>query len=271
MQYTSSRSLWFPLLIIMVVALLFCSVLWMFYRPASNQIQQAEASYHSGEIADTIHARSEAFNQALKLFSDLDKQYHPTYGTGKLYYNLGNTYYQLNQYPWAILYYLKAESLMPRDEKILRNLELARQRLGITAPKSSLIKIITRPPYMSLPEYLQLFFLITFISIMLFSAWIWNRSNGLRNSVMLTSLIAALIMTHLLVIRYLSPVEGVLLHAVELRKDAGTQFALVDSKPIPAGTVVTILETSPNDTWVKITTPSSFGYIERNKVQSRVQ
>ena len=42
-----------------------------------------------------------------------------------LYYNMGNTYYKLKQYPMSILYYEKALKLNPGDEDIRANLEIA--------------------------------------------------------------------------------------------------------------------------------------------------
>ena len=42
-----------------------------------------------------------------------------------LYYNMGNTYYKMKDYPHAILYYEKALKLNPGDEDIRVNLEIA--------------------------------------------------------------------------------------------------------------------------------------------------
>lgn len=42
-----------------------------------------------------------------------------------LYYNMGNTYYKMKQYPMSILYYEKALKLNPGDEDIRTNLEIA--------------------------------------------------------------------------------------------------------------------------------------------------
>lgn len=46
------------------------------------------------------------------------------YQSPELYYNLGNTYFKLQEIPSAILYYEKALKLKPTDENILFNLQL---------------------------------------------------------------------------------------------------------------------------------------------------
>jgi tetratricopeptide (TPR) repeat protein len=46
--------------------------------------------------------------------------------SGELYYNIGNTYFKLGELGPAILYYERARRLMPSDDDLLANLELAR-------------------------------------------------------------------------------------------------------------------------------------------------
>lgn len=45
--------------------------------------------------------------------------------SASLYYNMGNTYYKLREYPLSILYYEKALKLDPRNADIKTNLEIA--------------------------------------------------------------------------------------------------------------------------------------------------
>lgn len=48
------------------------------------------------------------------------------YSSATLYYNLGNTYYKLRNYPMAILYYEKSLKLDPNNEDTQHNIEIAR-------------------------------------------------------------------------------------------------------------------------------------------------
>lgn len=58
---------------------------------------------------------------------------------GKLYYNIGNTYFQLDDMGRAILYYRKAALLMPGDLNLKENLAVARaKRVDTSSEKESL-------------------------------------------------------------------------------------------------------------------------------------
>jgi len=47
--------------------------------------------------------------------------------SGPLYFNLGNAYYKIGSIEKAILYYEKAKKIMPNDEDLLTNLQMANQ------------------------------------------------------------------------------------------------------------------------------------------------
>ena len=74
------------------------------------------------------HAYAEGkFAAALEHYKMLnDKGYH----SFELYYNIGNTYFKLNNIPAAILYYEKARRLNPHDGDLLFNLELANSKIA---------------------------------------------------------------------------------------------------------------------------------------------
>jgi tetratricopeptide (TPR) repeat protein len=77
-------------------------------------------------------------NEANKLYSQNDYQqaanlYQKVIENGfespGLYYNLGNTYFKLDDMPRAILYYEKARKLAPGDDDIQFNLAIANNRI----------------------------------------------------------------------------------------------------------------------------------------------
>ena len=63
-----------------------------------------------------------AFDSALVVYKDIVEQ---GYSSSTLYYNIGNTYYKLRNYPLAIYYYEKSLKLDPNNEDTRHNIEIA--------------------------------------------------------------------------------------------------------------------------------------------------
>lgn len=74
--------------------------------------------------ANTLYERGEYAGAAQQYEALLDQGY----SDAVLYYNLGNAYFKNDELGRAILNYLRAEELAPRDADIQANLELARGR-----------------------------------------------------------------------------------------------------------------------------------------------
>ncbi|MCS7012885.1 MAG: tetratricopeptide repeat protein [Chloroherpetonaceae bacterium] len=87
---------------------------------ADKLFREGNAAYQAGD-----------FSAALQKYRLLDSL---GYQSGALYYNLGNAYYKLGTIGYAILYYEKARRLMPNDEDVLANLELAQFRTKDRVP-----------------------------------------------------------------------------------------------------------------------------------------
>ena len=67
--------------------------------------------------------RNQQYQSALAVYDSIKSL---GYESALLYYNIGNTYYKLNEIPNAILYYEKALKLDPKNEKANQNLSRAR-------------------------------------------------------------------------------------------------------------------------------------------------
>lgn len=70
--------------------------------------------------AQDLYAEAKYDTAAVVYQSIIDSGYQ----SPELYYNLGNTYFKLQEIPSAILYYEKALKLKPSDENIIFNLQL---------------------------------------------------------------------------------------------------------------------------------------------------
>lgn len=255
------QSLKIPL--ILLAGIMIIAGVSLTFRTGDNRLQDADKTYHGGESASTLSERKQAFNHALDLFLQLDNEYQPNFGNGKLSYNIGNTYFQLGEYPLAAFYYKKAKKLMPRSEVIERSLSQTEQKLGLTPKKTSdLFSSFLLNPWLSLPERLQGFFVTALMMLILASAWIWNKIRWLLYLTIIAIIPFSFLLLNLTLTYYFAPIEAVVIHATELRRDAGTEYATVTPKPIQGGTTVEVLGGSSNGQWLKVITPEGvLGYM----------
>lgn len=82
----------------------------------SSLFKDANQAYQRGD-----------FQQAANLYEQIIRDHQSQ--SSDLFFNLGNTYYRLSDYPSAILNYERALKSDPSDEEILTNLRLARTHI----------------------------------------------------------------------------------------------------------------------------------------------
>jgi tetratricopeptide (TPR) repeat protein len=75
--------------------------------------------------ANTAYTQNK-FNQAIDLYKQVIAN---GFESPELYYNLGNSYFKLKNYPSAVLYYEKARKLDPSNEKINFNIKVVNARI----------------------------------------------------------------------------------------------------------------------------------------------
>ena len=75
-------------------------------------LDEGNQRYHEGDFDGALASYVQILDSGLE--------------SGELYYNIGNTYFKLSNLGPAILYYERARRLMPGDDDLLANLELAR-------------------------------------------------------------------------------------------------------------------------------------------------
>ena len=77
----------------------------------SDWFEEGNAAYNEGNYEQAISFYNSIVDEGME--------------SAPLYYNMGNTYYKMKDYPHAILYYEKALKLDPSNEDISTNLEIA--------------------------------------------------------------------------------------------------------------------------------------------------
>lgn len=248
-----------------------CACLWFGIAGAQESLlQQADEAYHSGERASTIAEREAAFNRALLLYTELEEKNHPVYGNGKLYFNIGNSYFQLGQYPLAIVYYYRALALDPRSETIANNLHLAQAKLGINVSEETSLfdKLFFFHTKFSLPERLQALFVLGLVLLLLLSFYLWRGSHGIKTAIKWIGCAWLLMLLSVGYTRYFSPVEAVVVDPTVLYRDAGEQYAKVSDQPVLPGSKVRIIDSSQEGNWLKvITSQGTVGYLLSAKAQ----
>lgn len=80
-------------------------------QETNDWFEEGNAAYNEGN-----------YDQALTMYENIVES---GMESAALYYNMGNTYYKMKEYPHAILYYEKALKLDPSNEDIRTNLEIA--------------------------------------------------------------------------------------------------------------------------------------------------
>lgn len=256
---------------LVVIVIVLIGLLFYFYNPSESQkLQKLDALYKEGEAAQNLFVRQKNFNQALETYLQLDTRYHPIDGNGKLYFDTANSFFQLQNYSWAIFYYYQAQALAPREGSIQRNLNVALQKAKVTSnPEPSLLtQILGWNTFLSQPEKFQIFTILAFILFLLFSIRLWKPTYKVTWMIWTVCSLLIICTGSLLYSRYLAPIEAVLVKPAFLYRDAGTQYAKVDPTPTLGGTKVEVLNVLQDGQWLWIRIPNgSMGYVERNAIR----
>lgn len=203
----------------------------------------------------------DVYNNSLKSYLDYEDQYRPIHGNGKLYYNIGNSYYRLGEYPLAILYYYKSLALMPGNRELRENLNKALEKQQLPLAKEALLPVPT-------PEQFRILFGIGIIFMVLLYIFAWNPTRKLKVGMVVFGVLYLSLLGELLYSRYFEPLHGVLIRAASVYKDAGKQYAKATPDPLPAGLKVDVLDVKEEGQWLKIMSPDGvLGYVHMDSIR----
>lgn len=252
----------------MAVAMVIYLFVWMM-TPTPQPAKIAHESYLAGENASTVGEKKDQMNRALEEYKKLEAAHDPVYGNGVLYYDIGNSYYQLEAYPWAVYYYYKALKLAPTDTEVRTNLDAALSKLNLpAAAEPSFFERLFLLRGFSLPTRFQLFFFSSLIFFAALSAYFWLRDRRLLNLAVPFAVLGLYFFLNTAYDHYMAPLDGVLVKASSLYRDAGDQSAKVSDNYLTPGLKVEVLDQRQNGQWLKILTPSGdLGYIPADSLQ----
>lgn len=120
-------------------------------RAVSAPLTQAQAQSIAAEAGDFFRratdeavrdpaAAQELYSKALLRFEQLVSV--GGVRNGQLFYNIGNTYFRMNDIGRAILSYRRAAELIPNDRNLIQNLEYARSRRGDQIREQQSVKVM---------------------------------------------------------------------------------------------------------------------------------
>jgi hypothetical protein len=250
---------------ILVLALILLAMIGLFVANQTRLLARLPAT-----AADTMRTAGQLYEagqhvQAVQVYQQLADQ---GFANSALYYNLANAYFKQGDYGRAVLNYLRAERLDPRDPDIRANLELARaqavDRFQV-AERMRLVDLLGRASqdWLSLDGLamvtLAAWILVVFLAIVLIgikSGGIWQR--GVRSTLIVaTAVLAAgvlLLGTRLCVEKDRSAAV-VVAPQVAVASGPGTQY--VTEFELHSGAEIDLLES--RGSWKRLSIPGDDG------------
>ncbi|OJV08223.1 MAG: hypothetical protein BGO14_02040 [Chlamydiales bacterium 38-26] len=225
-----------------------------FQNPSAQILDAANTSYNKGVEASTFYSREQSFNKALELNAYLEQVFRPVYGNGRLYANLGQLYYNLEEYPLALFSYYQAAKLRPRDRDLAQAIDHTRRQLNLpdALPSSIFKDVFFFHTFLSLPERLQVVNVLSLLLFFLFSIHLWKPFRLFKGLNVFLIGVWMIFLGSLFYERYFEPLEGVMIQGSMLKRESNPQALLVNSQPIRAGTKVEVLDVLNEGQWLKV-------------------
>jgi hypothetical protein len=229
---------------------------------ANFGIDQALEKYAKAESTTDRSEREKLFNEALKTFL-VEATAQPS---GKLFYNIGNTYAYLGEYGFAIAFYRKAEGLMPRDPALHQNLQKVIDLAGVSGYQieSPVADMIGLRSFSPLEQHLLLLGLAVF-SLVLFSLNVWLPSIGFKWVSRVSIACTLLLIISLASYHFFMPPRAVIVKAAGLRI---TQMSVNEARFIlHPGEMVEVLDMGNKGGLVRVRTATSVtGYLPQEVI-----
>lgn len=225
-----------------MIAFLF-SLLIGFY-----ELDRAELAYGSGQ-----------FGKALNLYEAALSE--PDVPHGPVLYNMGNCAYRMGRFAEALLYYQRAKLRLPRDRKVIFNLHLAEQRLGLDAPPEYSFAAAVKALWNSFTPG-ELLLLVTVLQIVGLSGLVLLRRRRTSRVCMALLILLALAGALRLVHNqwFAGPPLGLVLNSeIALRSEPHMALAVI--LKLDAGEKVRVEEIS--DSWIRVDHSHGSGWTER--------
>jgi tetratricopeptide (TPR) repeat protein len=170
----------------LTVAALVCSVpaISTAQSAAAGLLEQANQAYEEGRYDDAVRDYEEILASGVT--------------HGAVLYNLGNAYFKTDRLGAAILAYERARQLLPRDEDVAANLQLARELTVdkiIQEEHPLIIRWITTPARtLNTDELTRVSFILYLLTAALAAMGVWIRPGRWRKKILVSALITGILL-----------------------------------------------------------------------------
>ena len=197
-----------------------------------------------------------AFDSALVVYKSIIEE---GYSSATLYYNIGNTYYKLRNYPLAIYYYEKSLKLDPNNDDTKHNIEIA--KLFLTDKIEAVPELFIKTWWNNLSNFFTLntWSIITLIligfSLICIFFYATAKARGLKKSMFFTGLLMIILTICSLSIsakkhRYISSHNEGIIVTPTITIKSSPSTSSIDLFVLHEGSKVKILDNA--DGWEKI-------------------
>jgi tetratricopeptide (TPR) repeat protein len=159
----------------------YLSIMFFCFAGLAASGAEVPARADSLVIAGNKHYMDREYENAIDCYTRVVEM---GYSASSLYFNLGNAWYKMNNFPKAILYYEKARLLDPVDEDIRQNLTIANSRIVDkieNMPEFFLKRWFSGLAVLLSPDQWALISLLLFVlSLSAFFLYIFTNGYGLK-------------------------------------------------------------------------------------------
>ncbi|MBN4066984.1 hypothetical protein JYU14_02765 [Simkania negevensis] len=211
-----------------------------------KRLDVAAEEYRQGVKATDTEARGH-FIRAVESYQAIEKEGR----SGELYYNMGNSYYMLQDYPIALYYYYKASELIPSNRYLKRHIALTKDKLLLPQKerRSLLQRLFFARDLLSSTELFAAVFIFSSFAFLFYSLSIWSRKGRWRTIALLCSIPAVYLLFNEGWFQYVRPISGVVARDSVLYGQSRKK--IVD---LPAGIKVAIIDVLPSGAWLQVRT-----------------
>ena len=249
------------MLFLSVIEILALFLIFPLWSTPEEMLQKANNRYQQAILAKTYEDQKKGFNQALSLYTRLEQEIGSQIPA--LDQAIADSYFQLGEYAWAILYYHRALKTDPHNSLLLSHLEKSQQKLGITLDSpSTFIQKFLGESLFTLSQQLWLLFSIILFTLLFCSLAIWVSYPWIRKLVLCCVLMIFLMLSNLLFFYYFTPLEGILVTSTGFYRAPDWNQPQLTNLPLLAGSKVRVLQTSSEGDWLKISNSTGLvGYV----------